>query len=112
MRIDPKVLVPITDRKPASDAAAPARSTTAAPSAAASVVKLSSAGAAVQAEPTNTGITARLAKIRSLLDKGEYPVDLDALASRIVDDEVGRAGHATPHASHAPQSGGGGGSKP
>jgi anti-sigma28 factor (negative regulator of flagellin synthesis) len=104
MRIDPKVLVPITDRKPASESSAPPRATPEAAASAASVVKLSSAGAAVQAEPTNAGITARLSKIRSLLDKGEYPVDLDALASRIVDDELGRA--------QPSGQGGQGGSKP
>jgi anti-sigma28 factor (negative regulator of flagellin synthesis) len=111
MRIDPKVLIPIADRKPANEPAAAPRSTTDPPSAAASVVKLSSGAAAVQAEPTNSGITARLSKIRSLLDKGEYPVDLDTLAQRIVDDEVGRAGPGTSGQGHGGQ-GGGGGAKP
>jgi anti-sigma28 factor (negative regulator of flagellin synthesis) len=62
----------------------------------ASVVKLSSAGtaaasaeAAPAAAPTTTS---RLQTIRAMLDKGDYPVDLDLLASRIVDDEVLRAG--------------------
>jgi hypothetical protein len=29
-----------------------------------------------------------------MLDKGDYPVDLDVLASRIVDDDVLRAGRS------------------
>jgi anti-sigma28 factor (negative regulator of flagellin synthesis) len=63
----------------------------------ASVVKLSSAGAAASvdaASPTGPTTTSRLQTIRAMLDKGDYPVDLDALASRIVDDEVVRAGRS------------------
>jgi flagellar biosynthesis anti-sigma factor FlgM len=52
---------------------------------ASSVVKLSSAATSIDG-PSPT-ITARIAQIRSLLSNGEYPVDLDQLASRIVDDE-------------------------
>jgi anti-sigma28 factor (negative regulator of flagellin synthesis) len=47
------------------------------------VVTLSSAGA-----PSGEDIGARLDKIRAAIDAGEYPIDLDKLASRIVDDEV------------------------
>jgi len=64
----------------------------------ASVVKLSSAGTAASAEATPAGAapttTSRLQTIRAMLDKGDYPVDLDALASRIVDDELVRAGRS------------------
>ena len=64
----------------------------------ASVVKLSSAGTAASAEaaPAAAGptTTSRLQTIRAMLDKGDYPVDLDALASRIVDDELVRAGRS------------------
>lgn len=35
------------------------------------------------------GMTARLEKIRALIDVGEYPIDLDALAMRIVDAHSG-----------------------
>ncbi|MCX5742142.1 MAG: hypothetical protein NT062_06570 [Proteobacteria bacterium] len=60
----------------------------------ASVVKLSSAGISAAASASdgeeNPMITAKLSHIRALLDKGEYPVDLDRLASRIVDDEITR----------------------
>jgi anti-sigma28 factor (negative regulator of flagellin synthesis) len=60
----------------------------------ASVVKLSSAGAAASVDTASAAApttTSRLQTIRAMLDKGDYPVDLDALASRIVDDEVGRS---------------------
>lgn len=88
MRIDPKVVVSPTQletTKPGAD-----RRTGAAPSTggASSVVELSSAAKSMRtAEPTNSE---RLDKIRALLDAGEYAVDLDQLASRIVDDEVMR----------------------
>jgi len=63
----------------------------------ASVVKLSSAGTAASAEAAPAAgptTTSRLQTIRAMLDKGAYPVDLDALASRIVDDELVRAGRS------------------
>lgn len=63
---------------------------------AASVVKLSTAGTAAASDAGATsgtaGTTTRLQTIRAMLDKGNYPVDLDVLASRIVDDEFVRAG--------------------
>lgn len=37
-------------------------------------------------------VTARLERIRAMLEAGEYPVDLDQLAARIVDDDLLRAG--------------------
>jgi anti-sigma28 factor (negative regulator of flagellin synthesis) len=94
MRIDPKVAPPPIARDAREpQPAAPRPGDPAAAAATASVVKLSSAGAAVSAEagaaPTTT---TRLQTIRAMLDKGDYPVDLDVLASRIVDDEVLRAG--------------------
>ena len=58
---------------------------------AASVVKLSAAGASITAPP-KAGTTQRLERIRELLDKGEYPVNLDTLANHIVDDEALRRG--------------------
>ena len=63
----------------------------------ASVVKLSSAGTAASAEAAPAAApttTSRLQTIRAMLDKGDYPVDLDALASRIVDDELVRSGRS------------------
>jgi anti-sigma28 factor (negative regulator of flagellin synthesis) len=86
MRVEPKVVVPVTHHEP-RDAAPAAKGDT---PAAASIVKLSSAATAATTPRESTGITGRLERIRALLDKGEYPVDLDQLASRIVDDEIVR----------------------
>jgi len=86
MRIDSKPPVPRVSLEPraASETATPS----AAPSSA-SVVKLSAAGLSIgEARPPTT--TQRLERIRELLDQGEYPVDLDALAARIVDDDAVR----------------------
>lgn len=94
MRIDPNVVAaPIardTREAPASTKTGDTSSTSAS-----SVVKLSSAGAAASADakPAAT-TTSRLDTIRAMLDKGDYPVDLDVLASRIVDDEFLRAGRS------------------
>lgn len=94
MRIDPKVVIPPIARdarEPQPSAAKPGD----AASTSASVVKLSTAGAAVSAEgPATATTTTRLQTIRAALDKGDYPVDLDVLASRIVDDELIRAGRS------------------
>ncbi len=93
MRIDPNLVVSPTTldtRKAHTDAkgSAPAPD-------GASTVTLSSAGAAMAASPSpSPGITARLEKIRALIDQGEFPVDLDKLASRIVDDDILRSGGA------------------
>jgi len=94
MRIDPKVVIsPIARDTRESQPAAKAG---AAQASSASVVKLSTAGAAVATDTASTSptTTARLQTIRALLDKGDYPVDLDQLASRIVDDELLRAGRS------------------
>lgn len=89
MRIDTKVTTPITSneaRKAAPrETQAPATTGTKA-----SVVQLSSAATAA-ARPAAHGITARLEKIKALVDAGQYPVDLDKLAERIVDDDLLRA---------------------
>lgn len=83
MRIDPKVTTPPvtseTRETPARPTAKPAGSE-------ASVVQLSAAGAAA-AEPKKHDITTRLQTIKAMIDAGDYPVDLDRLAERIVDDE-------------------------
>lgn len=89
MRIDPKVVVspikPETSSKPQPKP-------TAAPNTA-SVVALSSAASSVKPEGAQSStVAARIDKIRALLDAGHYPVDLDLLASRIVDDEALRGG--------------------
>jgi len=93
MRIDPKVLIsPVT--RDAREAPSAAKSSDTAPSSA-SVVKLSVAGATASAEAAaSPTTTTRLATIRAMLDKGDYPVDLDLLASRIVDDDLLRVGRS------------------
>ncbi len=85
MRIDPNVVVspiqldPARPRATGTGQAAPVQG---------DVVELSAAAKATAGEaPTNTD---RLDRIRALLDAGEYAVDLDKLASRIVDDDVAR----------------------
>ncbi len=95
MRIDPKVATPPIARDPRESPSASSKAGEAG-SDSASVVKLSSAGAAASAEPgpASATTTSRLQTIRAMLDKGEYPVDLDLLASRIVDDDLLRAGRS------------------
>ncbi|HEY6175192.1 MAG TPA: hypothetical protein VIX73_12130 [Kofleriaceae bacterium] len=92
MRIDPKVVIsPVT--RDARETPSAAKSDDAASSA--SVVKLSAAGMTASAEAAaSPTTTSRLQTIRAMLDKGDYPVDLDLLASRIVDDEVIRVGRS------------------
>jgi anti-sigma28 factor (negative regulator of flagellin synthesis) len=92
MRIDPKVAIsPVT--RDAREA--PAAKTADAAGSDASVVKLSAAGLTASAEAAaSPTTTSRLQTIRAQLDKGNYPVDLDMLASRIVDDEVIRVGRS------------------
>jgi anti-sigma28 factor (negative regulator of flagellin synthesis) len=95
MRIDPKVVLPPIGREPRESPPSIPRNGNSETSGA-SIVKLSTAGAAVSAEagPAAPTTTTRLQTIRAALDKGDYPVDLDALASRIVDDELVRAGRS------------------
>jgi anti-sigma28 factor (negative regulator of flagellin synthesis) len=95
MRIDSKVAIsPITrEAREAQPAAAKADDA----AASSAVVKLSAAGAAASAEPgaaASATTTSRLQAIRAMLDRGDYPVDLDVLATRIVDDEVLRVGRS------------------
>jgi anti-sigma28 factor (negative regulator of flagellin synthesis) len=95
MRIDNKVAIQPIAREPreAQPSAVKTADTT---SGDASVVKLSTAGLAASSEtsPSSATTTSRLQTIRAMLDKGDYPVDLDLLATRIVDDEVLRAGRS------------------
>lgn len=92
MRIDPKVVISPVTRDTRETLAA---KTSDAASSGASVVKLSAAGMTASAEAAaSPTTTSRLQTIRAMLDKGDYPVDLDMLASRIVDDEVLRVGRS------------------
>ena len=94
MRIDNKVAIQPIAREPRE--AQPSAVKTGDSSGDASVVKLSTAGLAASSEasPSSATTTTRLQTIRAMLDKGDYPVDLDVLASRIVDDDVLRAGRS------------------
>jgi flagellar biosynthesis anti-sigma factor FlgM len=59
--------------------------------AAAAVVQVSSIGAALSTGSTDVtppAVAARIEKIRALLARGEYVVDLDALAAKMVDDDI------------------------
>ncbi|HEX3765040.1 MAG TPA: hypothetical protein VHW23_40370 [Kofleriaceae bacterium] len=89
------MISPATTRD-AREAPSSAARTDSAPAAGASVVKLSAAGLSASAEAGAAGptTTSRLQTIRAALDKGDYPVDLDRLATRIVDDDVLRAGRS------------------
>jgi anti-sigma28 factor (negative regulator of flagellin synthesis) len=87
MRIDPKILSPILDR-PLNETTAP--SSPGEHSNDATVVTLSSAAAAIQTGALDELVNARIEQIRILLQRGEYPIDLDKLASRIADDELAR----------------------
>ncbi len=86
MRIDPKILPPIVER-PATEAA----QRPAALEQDAAVVTLSSAGAAVAAGGADPAIASRLEQLRLQIERGEYTIDLDKLASLIADDELARA---------------------
>jgi anti-sigma28 factor (negative regulator of flagellin synthesis) len=96
MRIDPKAVTPPIARDTRDSQPQVSRSGALDSSGASSVVKLSIAGAAASAgaAPSGPTTTARLQTIRAMLDKGDYPVDLDQLASRIVDDELVRVGRS------------------
>jgi anti-sigma28 factor (negative regulator of flagellin synthesis) len=92
MRIDPNVSIsPATrDARETPSATKPGDAATGA-----SVVKLSAAGMTASAEAAaSPTTTSRLQTIRAMLDKGDYPVDLDLLATRIVDDETLRVGRS------------------
>ena len=89
MRIEPKVVVPVSPetREPKAQAEKPAQAP-----APASVVKLSEAGQASQADiaKASEDASARVASIRASIRSGTYPIDLDKLAAKIVGDEVFR----------------------
>lgn len=84
MRIDPKAItVTPVAIKTARDQVAPESGR----EDRATVVELSSAGAAAaSARPADAG--EKIARVRELIDRGEYKVDLELLARRIVEDEL------------------------
>lgn len=96
MRIDPKVATTQISRDAREAPSSTASTSKSSEPEGASVVKLSSAGTAAAADTSSAAptTTTRLQTIRAMLDKGSYPVDLDMLATRIVDDDVLRAGRS------------------
>ena len=94
MRIDPKVPATSLDtqKSHAAKPSEPPQNSTQTPTAAgASVVALSAIASSIPPQTASAAIAARLDKIREMLNSGQYPVDLDLLASRIVDDEALRS---------------------
>lgn len=86
MRIDPNlVVVPITKDSHDPKAKAGERPSS-------STVVTLSAGATASASAKPVDIASRLERIRALLAKDQYPVDLDKLASRIIEDDTARGG--------------------
>ena len=84
MRIDPKhTVVPPIAAKTARDVVAPKQDD----AGSATVVELSSAGASVSASKSAHDVD-KVARVRELIAKGEYKVDLDLLAARISEDEI------------------------
>lgn len=85
MRIDPNLIVaPITSEE---TTAKPRQKRTTRPPGA-SVVALSAAGAAVVADADEPEMSRRVESLRMMVEAGTYTVDLNALASRIVDDDA------------------------
>lgn len=89
MRIDPNVVVSPTKLDTTKSRTAGGTDSPDSKKSGASVVSLSAAATAATGA-THTSNSDRIDKIRALLDKGDYAVDLDQLASRIVDDEAAR----------------------
>lgn len=84
MRIDPKhtVVSPVAS-KTVRDAVV---SKSADDKGSATVVELSSVSASMSTKESDSA--AKVARVRELLAKGEYKVDLDLLAARICEDEI------------------------
>jgi flagellar biosynthesis anti-sigma factor FlgM len=90
MRIEPKTVVQVTTADAQKPQPKLATGTTP-PAHGSSVVALSTAGAAVTAASDHEAKqTAKIEKLRAMVETGTYKVDLETLASRIVDDEVMR----------------------
>lgn len=86
MRIDPNVVVlPITDTKAGESKPRKAEQ-------GAAVVSLSAHAVAVAQERDEVDLDSRVERIKALVQRGAYPIDLDMLASRIVDDDILRSG--------------------
>jgi hypothetical protein len=91
MRINPNVVVSPITQEPQSSATPKGEGRARAADEGAAIVALSRPTSAV-ADAPSPAMASRLDRIRALLDAGEYPIDLDQLATRIVDDESLRGG--------------------
>lgn len=91
MRIDPTIITPITDA-PRRPTAPPARG--AGQDAAVVSLGADASAAAASSSGVSPEISARVSRVRELLANGEYVVDLDKLASRILDDDLAREGQS------------------
>lgn len=88
MRIDPKTtVVPPVAPKTVRDTPVPPERE----GSSAAVVELSSAGTAM-VSAKEPDAAAKVARLRELISKGEYRVDLDELAARLCEDEIMRGG--------------------
>lgn len=88
MRIDPNVVVlPVATTKSQDEPARKAEDRKGAV-----VVSLSAGATAATQERPEVSADARLERIRALVDRGEYPIDLDKLAQQIVEDDLLRGG--------------------
>ena len=83
MRIDPTKLAPLSELQPHDK-----RTTDSERSTPASVVELTSAG---DSGAVDRAIAERISRVRELISTGQYAVDLDQLASNIVDDDIMRS---------------------
>lgn len=84
MRIDPKTTVTPVEMKTVKAVSSPVSEASDEPAA---VVSLSRAGAAA-AEVKSSDAAEKVARLRALIEKGDYHVDLDLLAARIVEDDL------------------------
>ncbi len=85
MRIDPTALTAIHEPRTREPSAAPRPADDQA-----AVVSIGAAARSSGASGVDPSISTRIGRIRELLASGEYQVDLDQLAERILDDDVAR----------------------
>jgi anti-sigma28 factor (negative regulator of flagellin synthesis) len=97
MRIDPNVVVFPVQSTTAGDTRKPRAASESGGSATVVTLSAGATAASPHAERSlsidvNQVVTAKLDRIRALIDRGEYAIDLDMLSSRIVDDDLLRGG--------------------
>jgi anti-sigma28 factor (negative regulator of flagellin synthesis) len=85
MRVDLKVISPVPVEDKPRAAARGSESPPPAGHGSAAIVALSCVDAH---HGTPAAVTAKIERIRELIARGEYAVDLDVLATRVVDDDI------------------------